>query len=42
MKESGCIHTENPFPGISGQDIPIGSHGSRGPFSICQGQGGGQ
>lgn len=42
MKESGCIHTGNPFPCTSGQDTPIGSHGSRGPFSICPGQGAGQ
>lgn len=42
MKESGCIHIENLFPGTSVQDIPIGFHGSKGPFSICQGQAEGQ
>lgn len=40
--EPGCSHTENPSAGVSGQDTPIGSHGSRGLFSICQGQAGGQ
>lgn len=42
MKESDCIHIGSLFPGIFGQDILVGSHGSKGPFSICQGQAEGQ
>lgn len=42
MKESGCTRIGSLFPDISGQDMSIGSHGSKGPFSICQGQAEGQ
>lgn len=42
MKESGYIHIGSLFPDISGQDMSIGSHGSKGSFSICQGQAEGQ